>query len=121
MRRTLVCLAAATLALPLVACGGSDDGASGCTAAGNQVTVKAKDELKFDADSYTADTGCLEITYENTGSVAHTLLIEDEPGFKLAIGSTDKGSIDLEAGTYTLFCDVPGHEAAGMKADLVVG
>ena len=47
-------------------------------------------------------------------------LIKDVDGFKLSIGREDDGSVDLEAGSYTLYCDVAGHEAAGMVADLVV-
>ena len=121
MRRTLVSLAiAATLVTTLVACGGSDDEASGCTPGASKVTVGAEDDLRFDADSYETGAGCIEFTYENNGSVAHTLLIKGKSGFKLSVGSTDTGTVELTAGTYELFCDVAGHEAAGMTADLSV-
>lgn len=125
MRRTLFSLAgAAALALTLTACGDSDDGGSNdtasCTTPDSSVTVGAQDALKFDADSYEADAGCVEITYTNEGSVAHTLLIKGESGFKLSVGDTDTGTIELAAGDYTVFCDIAGHEAAGMKADLTV-
>ena len=122
MRRTLVSLAAVTaLGLTLASCGGSDDGASGCTPATSDVTVGASDDLRFDAESYDSDAGCVEVTYENEGSVAHTLLIKGKSGFKLAIGDTDTGTVELGAGSYELYCDVSGHESAGMKADLEVG
>lgn len=85
------------------------------------MTVGAQDALKFDAESYQSAPGCIEFTYRNDGIVAHTLLIKGQSGFKLSVGDTDKGTIDLEAGTYTLFCDIPGHEAAGMTAELTVG
>lgn len=117
MRRTLLPIAAAVV---LAACGGSDDEASGCTPVGDELTVRAQDDLKFDAESYDADAGCIEVTYENTGSVAHTLLIKETSGFKLSVGDTDTGTVDLSEGTYVLYCDIAGHEAAGMKADLVV-
>lgn len=121
MRRTLLPIAAVViLAAPLAACGGSDDEASGCTPIADELTVLAQDDLKFDADSYDADAGCIEVTYENTGSIAHTLLIKEQSGFKLSIGDTDVGTVDLAGGTYVLYCDIAGHEAAGMKADLVV-
>lgn len=121
MRRTLLPITAAVvLAAPLAACGGSDDAASGCTPVVDQFTVRAQDDLKFDAESYDADAGCIEVTYDNTGSVSHTLLIKEQSGFKLSIGDTDAGTVDLGDGTYVLYCDIPGHEAAGMEADLVV-
>lgn len=112
--------------ITLTACGDSgddDDGgasASDCTTPDSSFTVGALDELTFDAESYEAEAGCVEITYENDGSIAHTLLIKGRSGFKLSVGDTDTGTIELEPGSYTLFCDVAGHEAAGMKADLTV-
>ena len=42
--------------------------------------------------------------------------------FDLAVNNTsvDAGDINLDAGTYYVFCPIPGHEQAGMYADLVV-
>ena len=125
MRRTLFTLAgAAALTITLTACGDtgadSDGAAGGCTPA-SSVTVHAQDALKFDAKSYDAAAGCIEITYTNDGSLAHTLVMKGQRDFKkLSIGDTDKETITLEPGTYTLYCDIPGHEAAGMEAELTV-
>lgn len=115
----------ALLTLVVTGCGDSDDGGGGdaaadCSPAASSLTVGALDELAFDAESYDADAGCIEVTYENEGSVAHTLLVDGESGFKLSVGDTDTGTIELEAGDYTLYCDVPGHQAAGMEATLTV-
>jgi plastocyanin len=115
----------ALLTLVVTGCGDSDDGGGGdaaadCSPAASSVTVGALDELAFDAESYDADAGCIEVTYENEGSVAHTLLVDGESDFKLSVGDTDTGTIELEAGEYTLYCDVPGHQAAGMEATLTV-
>ena len=127
MRRSLLSLTgAAALALALSACGDSDDSggdggdAAGCTTPDSSVTVGAQDALTFDAEAYAADAGCVEFTYTNEGSVAHTLLIKGTSGFKLSVGDTDTGSIELTPGDYTLFCDIAGHEAAGMQGDLTV-
>lgn len=127
MQRTLLGAAGAvTLALVLAACGDSGDSNTDGTAAGKEctptatLTVGALDKLSFDAASYEADAGCLEITYENEGSVAHTLLVRSQKGFKLSVGDVDKGTIDLAAGDYEIYCDVAGHEAAGMVADLTL-
>jgi len=120
MRRTLLASAAVTaLVATLGACGDTDDGASGCNA-GPELTVGAEDDLVFDAERYEAAPGCIDITYTNNGSIAHTLLVRGKSGFKLAVGNTDQGTVDLPAGTYELYCDIAGHEAAGMVAELVV-
>lgn len=125
MRRTLTSLAGATaLAVTLGACGdnggGGGQAADGCSPADSSITVEALDELSFDADAFEADAGCVEITYTNAGSIAHTLLVKGQSGFKLSVGDEDRGTITLEPGTYTLYCDIAGHESAGMHAELTV-
>ena len=129
MRRTLAI--AALAALPLAACGGDDDGGgegsgtgtgSASAPAEGAITVGALDSLAFDSDSYTASAGEITFIYENEGSLPHTLLVEGVPEdeFKLEVGDTDEGSVELEAGEYVLYCDVPGHQSAGMEATLTV-
>lgn len=126
MRRTLTCIAsAAALALPLAACGSSDSAdpgssASGCDTPTSDLTVEGLDRLAFDADTYRTAAGCIEVRYTNAGTVPHTLLVQGQKGFKLSIGRSDTGAIELPAGTYRLYCDLPGHEAAGMHAELTV-
>ena len=126
MRRTSPCiLGAAALITLLAGCGGTDDGDGGsaagaCDTSSSALTVEALDKLKFDADAYEAEAGCIDVTYRNAGSIAHTLLVKEQKGFKLAVGDEDTGTVSLEAGTYTLYCDVAGHEAAGMEATLTV-
>jgi plastocyanin len=119
MRRTITIVAAAcTLGVGLSACGGSDE-ASDCSPATSGLTVEAQDSLLFDATSYEVEAGCIDVTYVNDGGIPHTLLVEGRSGFKLAVGDTDRGTIDLPPGTYTLICDVAGHRSAGMEAELV--
>ena len=88
--------------------------------AGSELVVHGKDTLKFDKDAYTAKAGTIDVRLVNDGSVNHTLLIKDVDDFELKVPGTDEGTVDLEAGTYTLYCDVAGHEAAGMEAELTV-
>ncbi len=117
--------AAALFAFPLVACGGGSSASGGCGSASTtsaDVVVHAQDSLKFDKDQYTAKAGTITFQYVDDGSLVHTLVVRDK-GCKLQVGTrgdTKTGSIDLQAGSYELFCDVPGHESAGMKATLVV-
>jgi uncharacterized cupredoxin-like copper-binding protein len=120
MRRTLLPVTAAlALGALLTACGGDDDSAGDCTPADSKVEVTAEDSLKFDSESYDSGAGCIEITYKNGGSTSHNLLIDGKSGFKLSVGDVDKGTVELPAGTYELYCDVAGHRAT-MHADLNV-
>jgi plastocyanin len=109
--------------LGIAACGGDDDDASSTPTSGaDGITVVAKD-LGFDADSYSADAGEVTISYENTGAVEHTLVIDGVDDFKLDVpanGDVDESTLQLEAGTYTIYCDVPGHRDAGMEATVEV-
>ena len=122
MRRPLLPVATAiALGLSLAACGGSDDDASGCSPVDSDVTVGATDELKFDADSYEAEAGCVRAHLRERGQHRpHPARSRASPDFKLSVGDTDTGTIELPAGTYELYCDIAGHEAAGMSADLSV-
>jgi plastocyanin len=66
----------------------------------------------------------------NAGQDAHDLHVRPAAGGAdvLAIGAVDpqvgdtvaSGSATLAAGTYTLYCSLPGHEQAGMHATLTV-
>lgn len=123
LSRTAV--AAAVLSLPLAACGGDDgDTDDGGPAPEGAVTVVAESVSGFDAESYTADAGEVGFVYDNSDAIPHTLVIEDvdSDDFKLsaAPGGDDQGSVELEAGDYVLYCDVPGHREAGMEAELTV-
>ncbi|MET0727963.1 MAG: sulfocyanin-like copper-binding protein [Acidimicrobiales bacterium] len=127
MRRSVCSIVGAVaLAALLSACGdNSDDGGDAsdvteCEPADATVQVGALDSLKFDAESYDATAGCIEIRYVNEGSVDHTLLVDGVDDFKLAVGDTDDGTLPLDTGTYRVYCDISGHEAAGMTAELVV-
>jgi uncharacterized cupredoxin-like copper-binding protein len=62
------------------------------------------------------------VTYVNNGQIEHTLLIEGKKDLNLKVekGGKDKGSLELQPGDYTFYCDVPGHRAAGMELKLHV-
>lgn len=79
--------------------------------------------LGFDPASPTTAAGDVTFTYVNDTALMHTLVIEGVDGFRLEVaaqGDEDEGTATLEPGTYTIFCDVPGHRDAGMEAELVV-
>jgi uncharacterized cupredoxin-like copper-binding protein len=118
---------ALVLALLATACGGGGGESEATTTtrpggAASSITVTAGD-LFLKPKELTAKEGRIEIRYEDTGQLAHNLLIDGVADFKLSVdgkGDEDRGTIALETGTYMLYCDVPGHRAAGMEATLSV-
>jgi plastocyanin len=124
--RARVVLAVAVLAI--AGCGEDDGpGASGSTPAQEaDLTVEAHD-IDFDSDEYRLAPGEQRVAYLQEGDTRHTLVVETADGaavdgFELEVdhSSSDVGTVDLEAGRYTFYCDVTGHREAGMEADLVV-
>jgi plastocyanin len=115
------------LALPLIlaACGGDDDGGGGSglgSGVANAVRVTAEDPNDYDRDQYSAEAGQVSFELKNAGSTQHSLLVEGED-LRLLVnddGDVDSGSVELEAGDYALYCDIAGHRAAGMEAELSV-
>lgn len=108
----------------LAGCGGDDDTAELPDLGDTDATVEvlARD-IGFPDGTYATDAGRVGFVYENVGNIRHTLVIEGVDGFALNVnnkGDVDQGTVDLEPGTYSMFCDIPGHKAAGMVADLVV-
>jgi uncharacterized cupredoxin-like copper-binding protein len=105
--------------LTLTACGDDDDSSNASATGGSEqtVSVKATDALKFEPDHLTATAGVVHIVLDNSGSTTHTFVIDD-PKYKLT--DDDSGDIDLGAGDYVFYCDVPGHRSAGMEGTLTV-
>ncbi|HUO46027.1 MAG TPA: multicopper oxidase domain-containing protein [Acidimicrobiia bacterium] len=70
-----------------------------------------------------APAGEVQLRVTNNGGQVHNLAIEGGPvSPDLAPGeSTVLNLGELEAGTYRLICEVPGHLEAGMEATLAVG
>jgi uncharacterized cupredoxin-like copper-binding protein len=77
-------------------------------------------QSKLQAGNYRFDV-------KNAGKIGHDLAItgagvSGTPKTALInAGGTAKLTVDLKPGTYTLYCTVPGHKAAGMVAKLTVG
>ena len=123
MKRVLSFSASVAL---LAACGGGGTSAPAETVPAGALVVTAASGLRFDAKSYgPVPAGQVVFGYKNEDSVRHTLIIAKGdvkvPNFKLVVaqnGSVDSGPVKLDAGTYTLICDVPGH--SNMKATLTV-
>ena len=119
----------AALGLLLGACGGSSGGgdASEPTTGPIDLTVTALDpggKYSFDAKSYTAKAGTVNVALVNDGKENHNVLVQgiDKNKFKITAtpGQTTTGAVSLSANTYTIYCDIAGHRSSGMEAKLVV-
>lgn len=142
-RFTLVAIA---LALGISACGGSSgsssssksaaatppatssSAASSSSPASSSLSIAADPSgaLKFTKSSLTAKAGTVTISFTNNSSLDHNLTVQQgtsgpvmgaTPTFA---GGTKTLKLTLKAGTYTFYCSVPGHRAAGMQGTLTV-
>ena len=135
-------LLAVTAVLALAGCGGSDEKSTSSSSSkatstptatqaassgGGGETLKLaadKSALKFDKSSLTAKAGKVTLEMENPSQIPHAVAIKgngvDVDGKTIGNGETSTASTDLKPGTYTFYCPVPGHEAAGMKGTLTV-
>jgi plastocyanin len=133
-RRALpLVLVLAALVLALSACGGGSSSSSttpattGGGGGGGGSTVKISADpsgaLKYEQTDVSATAGSITIDFTNMSSLPHDVTIEGNG----ASGATDKitdsttsTTVDLDPGTYTFFCSVDGHRAAGMEGTLTV-
>jgi plastocyanin len=81
-------------------------------------------QLKFLASSATATPGQVTLKMKNASSVPHDIAISGggvkQIGSVVSGGGVSTVSTTLKPGTYTFYCSVDGHAAAGMKGTLTV-
>ena len=128
MKRLALLLVALSLPLALVACGGGDEegdviGAD-TSGAAQTLSVTALD-FEFDPAELSAHAG--EVTFElgNDGDAPHALAVRgngrDDSSEVIDGGESTSFSLDLEDGTYEIYCPVDDHEEQGMVGTLAVG
>src|SRR5207237_9462946 len=78
-------------------------------------------EFKIALASTSFKAGKITFDVKNTGKLAHDLAIKSGQKTKLIQpGGSAQLAVTLKPGKYHLYCSVPGHEQAGMKADITV-
>ncbi len=108
------------LAALLVAC----SSAAPVAQSAETVNITASDNFHFDPNTITAKVGQpVHIVLTNKGVLVHSFVI-DALGVKIANvqgGATGEATFTpTQAGTYTFYCEQPGHQAAGMTGTLTV-
>jgi plastocyanin len=95
------------------------------------IAANPSGQLAYVTNKATAKPGTVTIEMPNSSGVSHNIALETGEGGAAAKGTkvgaspfTTKGtatvSVSLKPGTYTYFCEAPGHRPAGMYGTLVV-
>jgi plastocyanin len=136
---------AAMASLALVACGGSSStstsaptttaasgsgggGSSSGGGASSTVSLAADpSQIAYDTTTLSGKAGNMTIDFNNPNSaLQHDVCVQDPNGKKLGCskkvtgGKTTLNLSNLKPGSYTFYCSVDSHEAAGMKGTLTV-
>ena len=122
MRKMFAAVALVALFGLVTACGGSGGG-GGQPAGSTKVSLT---EFKFDPSAITVAHGNVVFWLVNTGNTSHDMSIKDSSGNAVGTselvspGDSKEFDVKLDAGSYTIVCTQPGHEASGMKGTLTV-
>jgi uncharacterized cupredoxin-like copper-binding protein len=105
---------------------GAHEPAGAAAPAAHTVPV-SETEFKITLPAQKLAPGKVTFAVRNAGKIQHDLVVTGL-GVKGAAktplinaGESAKLTVTLAAGSYTLYCSVPGHRAAGMVAKLTVG
>ena len=137
VRKTLLVFLV-SIPLAFAACGDDDESDSTSTSAdtstettdtstssssGSAISI-SETEFALDPSDPTAEAGEVTIEAVNDGSTVHNLEIEgngvEEVTDDLDPGSSGELTVDLDAGTYEIYCAIGEHRAQGMEGELTV-
>jgi plastocyanin len=142
--RSILVVSVASLALVAAGCGGGSSTSStaagsttspaaGSTAAGGtqstsgttlQLEANSGGALEFNTKTLEAPMGKVTIVMTNPSSVPHDVAITGNGvsviGPVVSSGGKSSVTADLKPGTYTFYCSVDAHRAAGMQGTLTV-
>jgi uncharacterized cupredoxin-like copper-binding protein len=106
--------------------GGTSDSARSAASGSSGATLEATEsDYRIALSSAAAHAGRVTISVRNAGQVTHDLVMDgpgvaDQKTALLSPGQTAQLVVTLRAGTYDVYCDIPGHKQAGMDAKLTV-
>lgn len=92
--------------------------------AADELRVNGTDELLWRPADLTVAAGPVGVRVDCGSNVGHEFAIEGvqggEPIATCDAAGTGSGEVELEPGSYTFFCAVPGHREEGMVGELTV-
>jgi plastocyanin len=101
---------------------GSDDG-SAASGSGETIDV-SETEFQIDPANPTAQAGSVTFAITNDGEFPHNLEVEgngvEEVSDTVEGGQSTDLTVDLEPGTYTIYCAIGDHREQGMEGELTV-
>jgi plastocyanin len=109
----------------LASVGGNQNANKTAVAKGGTLTIPADPSgaLAFQFGKATAPAGPVTISMPNPSPIQHNIAITGPAkgqGPIVGNGGDSKFQATLKPGSYTFLCQVPGHEAGGMKGTLTV-
>ncbi len=133
-RRGLALLVAAAAAAALVACGSSGNSGSGggggnpapATTVTGTAVATTETEYSITLSQSTFMPGTYTFMIKNTGTMAHNLNVKG-PGISGTVsptvqpGGTGQLTVNLQQGSYELWCSIDSHKAEGMDKTIQVG
>lgn len=133
-KRKVFTTLAALPVLALSACSSGDGDPAVATATESGATSNAvnstqiivsENEFSINVPNPQLTPGTYTFVVENSGSVSHDLVIEG-PGVesrrtpRIESGGSGELSVNLEPGSYTLWCSVGNHRELGMSTEITV-
>lgn len=105
--------------------GGEAEGGTAGSASVVDFETPEGTDLAYTTTEAEAAAGKVTINFTNVQAIPHDVSIEDDGGETIAkTGVVSEGSAsaeaNLEPGTYTFYCSIPGHREAGMEGTLTV-
>ena len=124
-------LLTAALVVALTACAAPSD--EGSTASTTPASGAPDADLAINLSDFMLDPSAVEaagptiaVDVTNDGPTPHNLSMRDAAGEvvaateDLSAGDSETLTVELEAGDYTIFCALAGHESLGMTGTLTV-
>lgn len=90
--------------------------------AGDNAINAVEKDFAIALDKTTIKAGSITFNIKNNGASPHNIAIKElnKASDNIDGGKSGSVAVDLKPGTYTVICNIPGHEQLGMKVTLTV-